>query len=106
MADMDTLVEIKDLHTYFHLTEGVRGDGSLTPQRGWISGRAKSTAKQPRLCPTGAPPGKIEANRFTNLLNRTAARQWTVNITALDPKGKEKSAVSAATTSRWCSRNL
>ena len=37
MADMDTLVEIKDLHTYFYLAEGVvrAVDGvDLTIQRG------------------------------------------------------------------------
>ena len=36
MADMDTLVEIKDLHTYFYLAEGVARavDGvDLTIQR-------------------------------------------------------------------------
>ena len=66
MADMDTLVEIKDLHTYFYLAEGVvrAVDGvDLTMQRGKTLGVVGESGcgKEHHVAffaPTGAPAGQ------------------------------------------------
>jgi len=101
MAEMDTLVEIKDLHTYFHLAEGVARavDGvDLTIQRSRTlgvvgeSGCGKSITSL-SLLQLVPPPGKIESGEIlfykpvqNNDMNATVD---VVNITSLDPKGKE-----------------
>ena len=101
MAEMDTLVEIKDLHTYFHLAEGVARavDGvDLTIQRNRTlgvvgeSGCGKSITSL-SLLQLVPPPGKIESGEIlfyksvqNNGMNATVD---VVNITTLDPKGKE-----------------
>lgn len=101
MTDTNTLVEIKDLHTYFHLAEGVvrAVDGvDLTIQRGQTlgvvgeSGCGKSITSL-SLLQLVTPPGKIESGEMlfykpvkSNSGNETVE---VVNITKLDPKGKE-----------------
>jgi peptide/nickel transport system ATP-binding protein len=100
MADMDTLVEIKDLHTYFYLAEGVARavDGvDLTIKRGRTlgvvgeSGCGKSITSL-SLLQLVPPPGKIESGEIlfykpvqNNGMNATVD---VINITALEPKGQ------------------
>ncbi len=101
MPDMDTLVEIKDLHTYFYLTEGVARavDGvDLTIHRGRTlgvvgesgCGKSMTSLSLLQLVP---PPGKIESGEILFYKpvqnNGRNATVDVVNITALDPKGKE-----------------
>ncbi len=101
MADTDTLVEIKDLHTYFYLAEGVvhAVDGvDLTIKRGQTlgivgeSGCGKSITSL-SLLQLVPPPGRIVSGEI--LFYKSAEHSDTnetvdvVNITALDPKGKE-----------------
>jgi len=101
MAEPDTLVEIKDLHTYFYLAEGVvhAVDGvDLTIKRrqtlGVVgeSGCGKSITSL-SLLRLVSPPGKIVGGEilfykpatqdgFTKLVD-------VVNITALDANGRE-----------------
>jgi len=102
MADMtNTLVEIKDLHTYFYLAEGVvrAVDGvDLTLKRGRTlgvvgeSGCGKSITSL-SLLQLVPPPGRIESGEilFYKSVQRSNANETVdvVNITALDPKGKE-----------------
>src|ERR671925_2341614 len=101
MAEMETLVEIRDLHTYFYLAEGVvrAVDGvDLTIKRGRTlgvvgeSGCGKSITSL-SLLQLVPPPGKIESGEmlFYKPVNRNGANQITdvINIAALDPKGKE-----------------
>ena len=72
MAATDTLVEIKDLHTYFYLTEGVvhAVDGAdLTIRRGRTlgvvgesgCGKSMTSLSLLQLVP---PPGKIESGEI------------------------------------------
>lgn len=101
MADMDTLVEIKDLHTYFHLAEGVvhAVDGvDLTIKRGQTlgvvgeSGCGKSITSLSllQLVPS---PGKIESGEMLFYKpvrgNVSEAMFDVVNIAGMNPKGKE-----------------
>ena len=101
MADMDTLVEIKDLHTYFYLAEGVvrAVDGvDLSIKRGQTlgvvgeSGCGKSITAL-SLLQLVPPPGKIESGEI--LFYRSVQRSGTnetvdvINIAALNPNGKE-----------------
>ena len=101
MPDMDTLVEFKDLHTYFHLTEGVvrAVDGvDLTIKRGRTlgivgeSGCGKSITSL-SLLQLIPPPGKIESGEILFYKpvqqSSTNATVDVVNITSLNPKGKE-----------------
>ena len=101
MADMDTLVEIKDLHTYFHLTEGVARavDGvDLTIQRGRTlgvvgeSGCGKSITSL-SLLQLVPPPGKIESGQilFYKPVQHSETNETVdvIDITSLDPKGRE-----------------
>lgn len=101
MEDMDTLVEIKDLHTYFYLAEGVvhAVDGvDLTIQRGKTlgvvgeSGCGKSITSL-SLLQLVPPPGKIEGGEilFYKPVERsgTNATVDVINITSLNPKGRE-----------------
>ena len=101
MADMDTLVEIKDLHTYFHLTEGVARavDGvDLTIQRGRTlgvvgeSGCGKSITSL-SLLQLVPPPGKIESGQilFYKPVQHSEKNETVdvIDITTLDPKGRE-----------------
>jgi oligopeptide/dipeptide ABC transporter ATP-binding protein len=101
MADTNTLVEIKDLHTYFYLAEGVvhAVDGvDLTLQRGRTlgvvgeSGCGKSITSL-SLLRLVSPPGKIVSGEilFYKPVNQNSANETVdvVNITALDPQGKE-----------------
>ena len=101
MADMDTLVEIKDLHTYFHLTEGVARavDGvDLTIQRGKTlgvvgeSGCGKSITSL-SLLQLVPPPGKIESGQilFYKPVQHSEKNETVdvIDITSLDPKGRE-----------------
>jgi peptide/nickel transport system ATP-binding protein len=98
---MDTLVEIKDLHTYFYLAEGVvrAVDGvDLTIQRGKTlgvvgeSGCGKSITSL-SLLQLVPPPGKIEGGEilFYKLVEQsgTNATVDVINITSLNPKGRE-----------------
>jgi oligopeptide/dipeptide ABC transporter ATP-binding protein len=101
MADIDTLVEIKDLHTYFYLAEGVvrAVDGvDLTIKRGQTlgvvgeSGCGKSITAL-SLLQLVPPPGEIESGEI--LFYRSVERSGTnetvdvVNIAALGPNSKE-----------------
>lgn len=101
MADTDNLVEIKDLHTYFYLAEGVvrAVDGvDLSIKRGQTlgvvgeSGCGKSITAL-SLLQLVPPPGKIESGEI--LFYRSVQRSRTnetvdvVNIAALNPNGKE-----------------
>jgi peptide/nickel transport system ATP-binding protein len=101
MADMDTLVEIKDLHTYFHLAEGIARavDGvDLTIQRrrtlGVVgeSGCGKSITSL-SLLQLVPPPGRIESGEilFYKSIQRSGMNETVdvVNITDLGPKSKE-----------------
>jgi len=101
MADMNTLVEIKDLHTYFYLAEGVvhAVDGvDLTIRRSQTlgvvgeSGCGKSITSL-SLLQLVPPPGRIESGEilFYKSVQRSGANETVdvVNITALDPNGKE-----------------
>jgi len=101
MTDANTLVEIKDLHTYFYLAEGVvhAVDGvDLTIKRSQTlgvvgeSGCGKSITSL-SLLRLVSPPGKIESGEilFYKPVEGTAAGEMVdvINITALDPKGKE-----------------
>ncbi len=101
MADTNTLVEFKDLHTYFYLAEGVvrAVDGvDLTLKRGRTlgvvgeSGCGKSITSL-SLLQLVPPPGRIESGEilFYKSVQRSNANETVdvVNITALDPKGKE-----------------
>ncbi|HEY9526791.1 MAG TPA: ABC transporter ATP-binding protein [Anaerolineales bacterium] len=98
---MDTLVEIKDLHTYFHLTEGVARavDGvDLTIQRGRTlgvvgeSGCGKSITSL-SLLQLVPPPGKIESGQilFYKPVQHSETNETVdvIDITSLDPKGRE-----------------
>ena len=101
MAATDTLVEIKDLHTYFYLTEGVvhAVDGAdLTIRRGRTlgvvgeSGCGKSMTSLSLLQLVPAP-GKIESGEI--LFYKPVQHSGTnttvdvINITSLHPKGRE-----------------
>jgi peptide/nickel transport system ATP-binding protein len=101
MADMDTLVEIKDLHTNFYLAEGVvhAVDGvDLTIKRSRTlgvvgeSGCGKSITSL-SLLQLVPPPGKVDSGEMLFYKsvqgNGSAAMVDVVNIAALDPKGKE-----------------
>jgi peptide/nickel transport system ATP-binding protein len=101
MADINTLVEIKDLRTYFYLAEGVvhAVEGvDLTIQRGQTlgvvgeSGCGKSITSL-SLLQLVPPPGKIVSGEilFYKPSQRTSTNETVdvVNITALDPKGRE-----------------
>ena len=101
MAEPDTLVEIKDLHTYFHLAEGVvhAVDGvDLTIKRrqtlGVVgeSGCGKSITSL-SLLRLVSPPGKIESGEilFYKPVRQDSSNKLVdvVNITKLDPNGKE-----------------
>jgi len=101
MADMDTLVEIKDLHTYFYLAEGVvrAVDGvDLTIERGRTlgvvgeSGCGKSITSL-SLLQLVPPPGKIESGEilFYKPVQHSDTNETVdvINITSLDPKGRE-----------------
>jgi len=101
MVDTNTLVEIKDLHTYFYLAEGVvhAVDGvDLTIKRGQTlgvvgeSGCGKSITSL-SLLQLVSPPGKIVGGEilFFKPVNKIDSNMMVdvVNITALDPKGKE-----------------
>jgi oligopeptide/dipeptide ABC transporter ATP-binding protein len=103
MADINTLVEIKDLHTHFFLTEGVvrAVDGvDLTINRrqtlGIVgeSGCGKSITSL-SLLRLVAPPGKIVGGEilFYKPVKKEATNNTemvdVVNVTALDPNGQE-----------------
>ncbi|MBE0698785.1 MAG: ATP-binding cassette domain-containing protein [Anaerolineaceae bacterium] len=113
--DQNLLVEIKGLRTYFHLAEGVvrAVDGvDLTIHRketlGIVGesgcGKSISAYSMLRLVPA---PGKIEGGEILfHKLSKTdsSAQVEIMNLTKLDPGG-QKSAIFAATTSPWFSRN-
>jgi ABC-type dipeptide/oligopeptide/nickel transport system ATPase component len=101
MAETNTLVEFKDLHTYFYLAEGVvrAVDGvDLTLERGKTlgvvgeSGCGKSITSLSllQLVPS---PGKIVGGEilFYKPVGQNGSDETVdvINITALDPKGKE-----------------
>ncbi len=99
MTETNTLVEIKDLHTYFHLTEGVvhAVDGvDMTLQRGKTlgvvgeSGCGKSITSL-SLLRLITPPGKIESGKITFYKPSKEGGETVeeVDITSLDPQGKE-----------------
>jgi peptide/nickel transport system ATP-binding protein len=98
---MNTLVEFKDLRTYFYLAEGVvrAVDGvDLTLQRGQTlgvvgeSGCGKSITSL-SLLQLIPPPGKIEGGEilFYKPVRQDNGGETVdvVNVTKLDPKGKE-----------------
>jgi peptide/nickel transport system ATP-binding protein len=100
-TDSDTLVEIKDLRTYFYLAEGVvhAVEGvDLTIKRGRTlgvvgeSGCGKSITSL-SLLQLVPPPGKIEGGEmlFYKPVKRNGGTEMVdvVNIAVLDPKGKE-----------------
>jgi oligopeptide/dipeptide ABC transporter ATP-binding protein len=101
MTEMDTLVEIKDLRTYFYLTEGVvrAVEGvDLTIRRGRTlgvvgeSGCGKSITSL-SLLQLVPPPGKIEGGKmlFYKPVERNGSTGMVdvIDIAALDPKGRE-----------------
>lgn len=101
MTDTDTLVEIKDLRTYFYLAEGVvhAVEGvDLTIKRGRTlgvvgeSGCGKSITSL-SLLQLVPPPGKIEGGDMLFYKpvksNGNTGMVDVVNIAALDPKGPE-----------------
>jgi peptide/nickel transport system ATP-binding protein len=101
MTEMDTLVEIKDLRTYFYLTEGVvhAVEGvDLTIRRGRTlgvvgeSGCGKSITSLSLLQLVPAP-GKIEGGQMLFYKpverNGSAGMIDVIDIAALDPKGRE-----------------
>jgi peptide/nickel transport system ATP-binding protein len=101
MANTNTLVEIKDLHTFFFLAEGVvrAVDGvDLTMKRGQTlgvvgeSGCGKSITSLSLLQLVPAP-GKIVGGEilFYKPVNKGDTNMMVdvINITSLDPKGKE-----------------
>jgi oligopeptide/dipeptide ABC transporter ATP-binding protein len=101
MTETNTLVEIKDLHTYFYLAEGVvrAVDGvDLTLQRGQTlgvvgeSGCGKSITSLSLLLLVPSP-GKIEGGEILfykpEKLHGDNETVELVNITALDPNGSE-----------------
>jgi oligopeptide/dipeptide ABC transporter ATP-binding protein len=100
-TDTDTLVEIKDLRTYFYLAEGVvhAVEGvDLTIKRGQTlgvvgeSGCGKSITSL-SLLQLVPPPGKIEGGEmlFYKPVEQNGGTGLVdvVNIAALDPKGNE-----------------
>jgi peptide/nickel transport system ATP-binding protein len=100
-TDTDTLVEIKDLRTYFYLAEGVvhAVEGvDLTIKRGRTlgvvgeSGCGKSITSL-SLLQLVPPPGRIEGGEilFYKPMKRNGGTEMVdvINIAALDPKGKE-----------------
>ena len=104
-TDTDTLVEIRDLRTYFYLAEGVvhAVEGvDLTIKRGRTlgvvgeSGCGKSITSL-SLLQLVPPPGKIEGGEilFYKPVKRNGGTEMVdvVNIAALDPKGKEIRAI-------------
>ena len=101
MTETDTLVEIKDLRTYFHLAEGVvhAVEGvDLTIKRGRTlgvvgeSGCGKSITSL-SLLQLVPPPGKIEGGQM--LFHKPVQRNGTtgmvdvIDIAALDSQGRE-----------------
>ncbi len=101
MPENNLLIEVKDLHTFFHLAEGVvhAVDGvNLTINRNQTmgvvgeSGCGKSITgySMLRLIP---PPGKIESGEITfykpERTNDGTPSTEVINITRLDPNGKE-----------------
>ena len=101
MSDTDTLVEIKDLRTYFYLAEGVvhAVEGvDLTIKRGRTlgvvgeSGCGKSITSL-SLLQLVPPPGKIEGGEMLFYKpvkgNGNTGMTDVVNIATLDPKGTE-----------------
>jgi oligopeptide/dipeptide ABC transporter ATP-binding protein len=101
MTETDTLVEIKDLRTYFYLAEGVvhAVEGvDLTIKRGRTlgvvgeSGCGKSITSL-SLLQLVSPPGKIVGGDmlFYKPVKRNGNTEMVdvINIAALDPKGKE-----------------
>ena len=101
MTDTDTLVEIKDLRTYFYLAEGVvhAVEGvDLTIKRGRTlgvvgeSGCGKSITSL-SLLQLVPPPGKIEGGEMLFYKpvkgNGNTGMTDVVNIATLDPKGTE-----------------
>ncbi len=101
MAENNVLVEIKDLHTYFHLAEGVvrAVDGAdleikASQTLGVVGesgcGKSITSLSLLRLVP---PPGRIERGEI--LYHRPVRQDGqsktveVVNITALDPNGQE-----------------
>jgi peptide/nickel transport system ATP-binding protein len=101
MAEMDTLVEIRDLHTYFYLAEGVARavDGvDLTIRRSRTlgvvgeSGCGKSITSL-SLLQLVPPPGKVESGEMLFYKpvkeNGSGAMVDVINIAALNPKGRE-----------------
>lgn len=101
MSENNVLIEVKDLHTYFHLAEGVvhAVDGvNLTINRNQTmgvvgeSGCGKSITgySMLRLIP---PPGKIESGEIffykPERGNNGMPSAEVINITHLDPNGRE-----------------
>ena len=98
--DQNILVEIKDLHTYFYLAEGVvhAVDGvDLTMHRketlGVVGesgcGKSISAYSMLRLVP---PPGKIEGGEilfYKTPKGGSSTQAEIVNMTKLDPNGQE-----------------
>jgi oligopeptide/dipeptide ABC transporter ATP-binding protein len=106
MEDSNILVEIKDLHTYFHLAEGVvrAVDGvDLKIKRGQTigivgesgCGKSVTSLSLMQLLPPTAKieSGKITYYRQTNVGQGSGERVETIDITHLDPDGREIRAI-------------
>lgn len=101
MPDNDVLVEIKDLHTYFHLSEGVvravDGADLVVRKRKTLGvvgesgcGKSVTSLSLLRLVPT---PGKIESGEIVYYKpiseNANSEKVEEIKIHSLDPKGSE-----------------
>ncbi|MGC8780919.1 MAG: ABC transporter ATP-binding protein, partial [Anaerolineae bacterium] len=97
MAENNVLVEIKDLHVHFHLAEGivraVDGVDLTIKQRQTLGvvgesgcGKSITALSLLRLVP---PPGRIERGEILYYRPVNDGTVEVVNITALDPRGRE-----------------
>jgi oligopeptide/dipeptide ABC transporter ATP-binding protein len=108
MNDQSPLLSVKDLKAYFHLDEGIvkAVDGvTFDIQAGHVlgivgeSGCGKSVTMK-AILRILEPPGKIESgeilwNRLVSAQNGSAVEE-TINLTKLDPHGREMRAIRGA----------
>jgi peptide/nickel transport system ATP-binding protein len=108
MEDQSPLLSVKDLKAYFHLDEGIvkAVDGvTFEVQAGHVlgivgeSGCGKSVTMK-AILRILEPPGKIESgdiiwNRMVSEQNGSTVEE-TINLTKLDPHGKEMRAIRGA----------
>jgi peptide/nickel transport system ATP-binding protein len=115
MPTKDVLVEINDLHTYFHLAEGVvrAVDGvNLTIKAGQTlgvvgeSGCGKSVTAL-SLMRLIQPPGRIEGGQiiYYKTMQATESSVTTLSTSPSSKPTAGRCVLSVGTRYRWCSRN-